>query len=60
MDSTAIAAASVNMSLSLTQQSASTAVLKKSMNLQQTEADGVIQMMANLSPNLGQNLDVSA
>lgn len=60
MDPSAIAAASVNMSLSLTQQSASTAVLKKSMNLQQTEADGVLQMMANLSPDIGRNLDVSA
>lgn len=60
MDTSVIAAASIDMSLSQTQQAANIAVLKKSMNVQQTDAEALIQSMGNISPNIGQRLDIRA
>lgn len=60
MDATSIAAASINMSLLDVGQAAGTAILKKSMDTQQSEASALINSMANLSPYIGQNFDIKA
>lgn len=55
-----IAAMSMNMSMSSVQQAASLAMVKKTMDLQETTSAALIQQMQTSVPSFGQRLDVRA
>ncbi|MCI9576794.1 MAG: putative motility protein [Clostridiales bacterium] len=62
IDVSAIAAASIGMSMAQTQQAASISVMKKVMDSQETQAAALIENLqaANPAPSFGHQLDVLA
>ncbi|MCI8649954.1 MAG: putative motility protein [Anaerotruncus sp.] len=58
-----IAAMSIDMSLAKTQNAVGIAMTKKAMDLQQTEAAAMVEMLASVptaSPSFGHSLDILA
>lgn len=58
MDTSAIASASISLSLSRVQQDAGISILKKTMDIQQAATDTMIQSMNTAAPSSGHKLDI--
>lgn len=58
MDLAAIGAASIQMSLAKTQQAVDVTMVKKAMDIQETQAAALIDSLQNAGPSFGHRIDV--